>query len=152
MKKLLILLGFICMSSQNSLGFAQFNEIYQTLKGSWKSPAEGELTAYFNFLDDGAFVISVVPEFEYEKLSATKQEEIIKQNTADVSGYISILKAKTDLPNREGFGAEVEIYLHEEKTTNQIDITDSKIYMYTTDDTGELIKTVFAEKTSVQDQ
>ncbi|MGL4388926.1 MAG: hypothetical protein ACRCTJ_06005 [Brevinema sp.] len=135
----------VLLSHPSILIFAENKDIYTILEGIWQSPAEGELTAYFNFNNKGNFTISVVPDFEYDKLTAEQQEEVIKQNTADIQGYIKIIKPLSHLPHQQGLGAEAEIYLNGEKSTNNIDVTETKIYTYTSNESD---KVIFAEKPS----
>jgi len=138
MKKMLILLLLITpLFSQDNI-----NDYYQKIDGLWKSPNSGELDVFFT-IEDGDFTISLIPIFEYDKLSSMKQKQIIQDNIKDSSGYFEFLKILKEPSNQHGTIIKSIIFLNEELSTNHIEITKDEIFIYDIDSDQ---KNIFAER------
>lgn len=139
MKKLLLLIilssPIFAQNTQNTI-----EAIYPKLDGLWRSPHSGELDIFFT-ITNGNFTVSIVPLFEYTNLSTQQQKTIIKENIPDSSGYFEILSILKSHNNSDKVCTI--ILLNDELSTNIIDITTDKIYIY---DNISNTKTVFAEK------
>lgn len=106
------------------------DDIYKLLEGTWHSPPSAELDVVFSIIEDGNFTIMVNPVFEYSNLSTTDQSIAIEANISEEQGFFNLLSFLENNSKVEGVMVEMEIFLNNEYSTNIIDITQDKLYIY----------------------
>lgn len=132
MKFLLNIVLLFCMST--SLFSTQ--EAYQLLNGLWNAESDGDMDVILNVDMQGKFELSVIPAFEYTNMSAAEQSNII-QEFVSTEGYFKILKVLSPIDN--GILTESEILLNGELSTNIINLTENKVFIYNTNSKSQEI-------------
>jgi hypothetical protein len=118
-------------------------QVYEFLEGAWVAPQSGELDMFFYFQKEGYFTITMKPVFEYSNLSIMEQSLALATMQTEEENSISVFRFLEDISEQEGLVIEAEILLNEEYSTNILDITKDKIYIY---DAQTNKKTIFIQR------
>ncbi|MGL4366935.1 MAG: hypothetical protein ACRCTQ_01435 [Brevinemataceae bacterium] len=141
MKKNILIALMLLITSQAKAN--SISEIYQLLEGRWSSPEESDISTVFVFKNAGSFTMHMNSSIDYSSLS-TEAQESENYNDYYIYGKIQIL-GKPKIVQNQDYIVQAVIELNEETSTNKLNITKDKIYIFNNQDNKE-IKTVFMER------
>ena len=106
--------------------------VYKSMEGLWNTPSDGDMDIILNVNPKGEFTLSIIPAFEFTNITAIEQSQVIKEHIVE-KGYFKVLNTLHQDITNNIISANMEILLNGELSTNNLEITFSKVFILNSD-------------------
>ena len=114
--------------------------VYKSMEGLWNTPSDGDMDIILNVNPKGEFTLSIIPAFEFTNITAIEQSQVIKEHIVE-KGYFKVLNTLHQDITNNIISANMEILLNGELSTNNLEITFSKVFILNSDtNTNNIVK------------